>query len=159
MAQRDEFSPLRKSLDLTVPPATAFRIWTEELGRWWPLARHSVGAADALTCALESNVGGRIFETTRAGARHLWGTISAFEPSHRLAHSWHPGRDPAAATSIELTFRPRAGGGSRLVLVHDGWRPASAARRADYDCGWDALLRDHYGAWVAAVAAGTIASA
>ena len=154
MTQVGGLPPLRKSLDLAVSPATAFRIWTEEFGRWWPLARHSIGQADALTCWLDGKVGGRIFETTRAGAVHPWGTISAFEPPSRLEHSWHPGRDPADATQIELIFGPSPAGGSRLALVHKGWPRESAGRRADYDRGWDALLRNHYGAWVATTAAG-----
>jgi uncharacterized protein YndB with AHSA1/START domain len=152
MAQDQRLPPLRKTLGLAVPPAMAFHIWTEDFGRCWPLARHSVGQADAEDCTLEGKVGGRIFETTRAGAQHLWGTIGVFEPPDRLAHSWHPGRAAAEATTIELTFEPRGPGGTRLVLVHAGWPAASGAHRADYDHGWDALLREAYGAWVEAAA-------
>jgi uncharacterized protein YndB with AHSA1/START domain len=158
MAQDRGLPPLRRTLELAVPPAVAFRIWTEELGRWWPLASHSVGQADAQGCMLEGKVGGRIFESTRAGAQHLWGTVVAFEPPARLAHSWHPGRAATEATMIELTFEPRGSGGTRLVLVHDGWQAGSAARRAGYDRGWDALLRDDYGAWVETAVMGQRAS-
>ena len=29
---------IRKSLIVGVPPETAFRVFTEEMGSWWPLA-------------------------------------------------------------------------------------------------------------------------
>jgi uncharacterized protein YndB with AHSA1/START domain len=140
-------------IDVAAPPAAAFRIWTEEIGRWWPLATHSVGQAAAATCALEGAQGGRIYETTRAGDEHLWGRITLWEPPHRLAHTWHPGRAPDEATTVEVSFRPIFGDRTRLELVHGGWPAGAAARRADYDRGWEALLRDDYAAYVRTITA------
>jgi hypothetical protein len=151
MAQRLE--PVRQTIEVAAAPAEAFRVWTEAIGQWWPLATHSVGRKDTITCALEGQGGGRIYETTRAGEEHLWGTITLWDPPHRLAHSWHPGRAPDDLTTIELTFGPITAGQTRLELVHDGWPAGAAGRRADYDLGWAALLRDQYAPYVRAVAA------
>lgn len=152
MPQDRELPPLRKAIEVGVPPAEAFRLWIEAIGRWWPLATHSVGRTDALACAIEASTGGRIFETTRAGEEHLWGRVAAFDPPHRLVFTWHPGRQPADHTVVEVTFRPSGGGRTRVELVHRGWRVDAGPRRADYDRGWKALLRDDFAAYVAAAA-------
>ena len=102
---------------------------------------------------LEGRSGGRVCETTRAGAEHLWGTVKLWDPPRRLAHSWHPGRPPDDMRTVELTFSPAAERRTRLELVHDGWPASAAARRADYERGWAALLRDQYAPYVRAVAA------
>jgi hypothetical protein len=148
-----QLEPVRTTIEVAAAPAEAFRIWTEAIGQWWPLATHSVGQKDTITCVLEGHTGGRIRETMRVGGEHLWGTITVWDPPHRLAHSWHPGRSPGDMTTIELTFSPVAEGQTRLELVHDGWPASAAGRRADYDRGWAALLRDHYAPYVRTVAA------
>jgi uncharacterized protein YndB with AHSA1/START domain len=153
MTQDRELPPVRKAIEVGVPPAEAFRLWTEAIGRWWPLASHSVAQADALACALEARTGGRIFETTRAGEEHVWGRITVFAPPHRLAFTWHPGRQPDDHTMVEVTFSPTGEGRTRLELTHRGWPRGAGARRANYDQGWQALLRDDFAAYVAAAAA------
>jgi uncharacterized protein YndB with AHSA1/START domain len=153
MHRDHELPPLRKVIEVRVPPAEAFRLWTEAIGRWWPLASHSVGQADAVACVIEARTGGRIFETTRAGAEHLWGRITVFDRPHRLAFTWHPGRQPGDHTIVEVTFSPSGTGRTRLELAHSGWPVDAGARRADYDRGWQALLRDDFAAYVAATAA------
>lgn len=145
--------PLRKQIEVGVPPAEAFHLWTAAIGRWWPLATHSVGQADALTCRIESRAGGRIYETTRSGAEHLWGSVTDWQPPHRLAFTWHPGRPPGEHTTVSISFSPLGPDRTRLELTHDGWPPDAAARRADYERGWEALLRDDYAAYLAAARA------
>ena len=145
--------PVRKAIELGVPPAEAFRIWTAEIGRWWPLATHSVGQTEAFTCRVEGRVGGRIYEATRSGAEHLWGKITNWQPPHHLAFTWHPGRAPGDHTEVSVSFSPLEPDRTRLELIHDGWPPDVAARRADYERGWEALLRDDYAAYVAAARA------
>jgi uncharacterized protein YndB with AHSA1/START domain len=153
MHQERELPPLRKVIEIGVPPAEAFRLWTEAIGRWWPLASHSVGQTDAVACAIEGRTGGRIFETTRAGEEHPWGRITVFDPPHRLVFTWHPGRQPDDHTIVEVTFSPRGESRTRLELAHRGWPVGAGARRAAYDQGWQALLRDDFAAHVAAAAA------
>lgn len=84
---------------------------------------------------------------------YLWGRVSGWSPPHRLAHSWHPGGDPAVATTIEVTFdvtfTALDQGRSRVELAHVGWRPGDEARRAGHATGWPALLQDGYAAHLA----------
>ncbi|MEM7022769.1 MAG: hypothetical protein AAF637_09255, partial [Pseudomonadota bacterium] len=67
---------IQKTIDLDVPLEHAFRVWTEQIGRWWPLAEHSIGQKDATGCFVEPGVSGRVYETTAAGDEHVWGTVT-----------------------------------------------------------------------------------
>ena len=151
----ERLEPLRKTIEVEVSAADAFRIWTEELGDWWPLATYSVGRGDAVACTLEGRAGGWIYETTRPGEQHVWGTITQWDPPRRLAHSWHPGGHAVDATTVEVTFSALGSDRTRVVLVHGGWPVSGAAQRAAYDKGWDFVLGDCYRPWANRSAAET----
>ena len=141
--------PLEKSVTVPKIPAEAFRIFTEGIARWWPLAKFSVShgsAKTAKTCAIEPFVGGGLFEVDEDGARHSWGRIVAWNPPSRVAFTWHPGSDPASAQDVEVTFTAD-GKGTRVTLVHSGWQKLGekgAAARAGYGEGWTVVLGEAY---------------
>jgi uncharacterized protein YndB with AHSA1/START domain len=132
-------------------PAEAFRLFTDEIDSWWPLATHSVGQEKAVSCHFEGREGGGIFETHADGTVHLWGTITSWEPGARLVFSWHPGRDASTAQEVELRF-VRMPSGTRVELEHRGWEvlgDRAEAIRAGYASGWVSVL-DRYVARCAA---------
>lgn len=133
--------PIDKSVFVDLPPEAAFRLFTGGVGSWWPLASHSVAGDDAVTCILEGHVGGRFYEVSRGGDQAEWGRVLAWEPPRRLVMSWYPGRTPADATEVEVTFRPE-GSGTRLTLTHSGWERGvpDSARYEGYVTGWDFVL-------------------
>jgi len=131
--------PIRKELVLPVDPARAFDVLTTRIAAWWPRVTHSVGG-ETVEVTLDGRIGGEIAETTRDGVRHVWGTITAWEPPNRLVSSWHPGHPAEDATELEIRVEPH-GAGSRLVLEHRGWeRGAWSEQRASYETGWDPVL-------------------
>jgi hypothetical protein len=77
---RPTIDALVKSAIVPQDPAHAFRLFTEDFGRWWPLATHSVGEVDATGVALGKAVGERIVETIRGAGDECWGTITIWEP-------------------------------------------------------------------------------
>jgi uncharacterized protein YndB with AHSA1/START domain len=83
---------IRKSVDVAVPVETAFRVFTDQAGSWWPLAPKSVGQEEAVDLVYEPRVGGRVYERLESGDEHDWGEILVWEPPERLAFTWHPGR-------------------------------------------------------------------
>jgi hypothetical protein len=119
---------------------------------WWPAATHSVVAyASAFkdkpaTVILEPRVSGRIFERTRAGEEHLWGSVLAWQPPARVVFSFHPGRDAREAQTVEVTFSA-ASPGARVVLTHSGWEKLSVdalQARDRYNQGWDGVFVTGY---------------
>jgi uncharacterized protein YndB with AHSA1/START domain len=136
-------APLRKSVRVKGSVEAAFRLFTEGLGRWWPLASHSVCQDDAVACFMEGGVGGRLFERDRAGREHVWGTITAWEPPRRLVFTWHPGRGAESAQDVELRFADAGGGMTLVELIHTGWErlgETAAETRERYDQGWAFVL-------------------
>jgi uncharacterized protein YndB with AHSA1/START domain len=134
--------PLRKSVTVPAAPQRAFEIFTAHFGEWWPLATHSVGIEQAAGVTFGAGVGGRITETLADGSTSVWGTVTAWEPPHRVAFSWHAGTPEAEATQVEVTFT-RGGPASTVVrLVHSGWehRPDGASAREGYDSGWEPVI-------------------
>lgn len=136
------FEPVRKSVEVALPPAEAFRVFTDRIDDWWPLTSHAVDPEDACSCLFEAHEGGRIYETCDDGAVHPWGTVTTWDPPHRLVFTWHPGRDATTAQEVELVFAA-TDGGTRVTLEHRRWETLGAqaeATREGYDQGWTPVL-------------------
>jgi uncharacterized protein YndB with AHSA1/START domain len=139
--QTTEVAPITKSVTVERPPEEAFRLFTESIGTWWPLGgRHSLFES-AQTAVLEGRVGGRVYEISSDGEEGLWGTVTEWDPPHRLVYTWHPGRGEETAQEVEIVFSPE-GHGTRVDLEHRGWERAPE-KRSSYDVGWDRVL-DRY---------------
>ena len=166
MSIEQGLAPLVKTVVVPTTPERAFRLFTEELGKWWPLATHSVRGEQATDVRLEGAVGGQIIEYDASGPVGSWGTVSDWDPPHTVSFSWHPGSDPKQAGHVTIRFTATgdsdmgAGGngdtgsrdsgesrrdsGSTLVeLTHTGWErvPDGARMRANYNTGWAFVLR------------------
>lgn len=147
-------APVRKELSVRCPVDRAFRTFTRRVGRWWPLATHSVGLADAESVVFEERVGGRLLERTADGTEHVWGTVSVWEPGARIVFSWHPGRAEETAQEVEVRFEA-TGEGTRVLLEHRRWETLlddPQGTRDGYDGGWDSVLGDGFAAAAAAPA-------
>lgn len=142
-----DLSPVVKVRVLPCPPETVFALFTEQMGAWWPVTPHSVAGDRVASVTVEPRVGGHVYETDTAGVRSDWATVTAYDAPRRLALDWYAGRTPDRATRVEVTFTASgpdpttgAGTGTTLRLVHDGWPAGDAARRDDYEGGWDVVL-------------------
>jgi hypothetical protein len=136
---------IRKSLTVHLPVETAFRLFTEGMGSWWPLASKSVSQEEAETVVVEPRLGGRVNERASNGEEHPWGEVIVWEPSSRFAFSWHPGR--AADTSQEVDVRFTAvEEGTRVELEHRGWERLVGPEGEipdHFDSGWDEALASY----------------
>jgi uncharacterized protein YndB with AHSA1/START domain len=137
--------PVIKVIEYPGTPEQAFTRFTAEIGRWWPLATHSLaGKTEGVSVAFEHlEQGGRLVERWTTGEAHVWGTITAIDPHVRIAFTWHVGRHEDQAQHIELTFHATAPGRTRVQLVHSGWEllgERANVRRHEYDEGWNFVL-------------------
>jgi uncharacterized protein YciI len=132
--------PIRREILVDANPETAFEVFTERLGLWWPLAELSVYGADATVAFTD----GQIIERSADGRAAVWGTVTRWEPPEAVAFSWHPGQPADRASQVEVTFAAAAGQ-TRVRLEHSGWEAFAdpAAARAEYDHGWPMVL-DRY---------------
>jgi uncharacterized protein YndB with AHSA1/START domain/uncharacterized protein YciI len=132
--------PIRREILVDTDPATAFEVFTERLGRWWPLAELSVYGAHATVAFTD----GQIIERSADGEAAVWGTVTRWEPPDAVGFSWHPGQPAESASHVEVTFAA-AEGQTRVRLEHSGWEALAdpLAARAEYDHGWPMVL-DRY---------------
>ena len=133
---------IRKSIHVKRPIEAAFRVFTEDIGRWWPLKDgYSFGGARADQIYLEGKEGGRFFERFTDGEEYQVGTVTACTPPSRVVFSWKaPNWD--AATEVEVRFTAE-GDGTRVDLEHRGWERAGAAAEKEssgYNQGWETVL-------------------
>jgi uncharacterized protein YndB with AHSA1/START domain len=134
---------VRSSVTVKLPRDEAFRLFTERIGRWWPLARHTVYKADAVDVTMEPRVGGRLYETAADGRTSDWGSVTVWQPVDRLAVTWHPGDEEELATLVEVTFSDTADGGTQVDLLHTGWEihgATASEAAATYRSGWPGVL-------------------
>jgi uncharacterized protein YndB with AHSA1/START domain len=92
-------------------------------------------------------VGGRIYEVDSEGTEHTWGTVTSIDVPHRIEYSWHPGRPPEEAQTIQVRFEPR-GNSTLVTLTHTGWEvlgERAESVRGSYLTGWDLVFGQRYG--------------
>lgn len=137
-----------KSIYVKRPVDLAFRTFTAEIGKWWPLKEGlTFGGERAYQIFIEPRVGGRFFERFSDGEEFECGRVTVYDPPARVTFTWKP---PAwdGPTEVDVRFVAE-GDGTRVLLEHRGWEERSEAVRKSrdgYDGGWDLVL-SRYAAW------------
>jgi uncharacterized protein YciI/uncharacterized protein YndB with AHSA1/START domain len=147
--------PIVRQIVVPASAHVAYTAWTQQIGQWWPLERHSVfehdnsptrGArGEAPTVAF---VDDEIVETSSTGETTTWGTVLAAEPPGNLTFTWHPGHGPERASTVAVDFVPIADNRTLVRLTHTGWEVFAepAAAREEYRSGWVGVLSCYRGA-------------
>jgi uncharacterized protein YndB with AHSA1/START domain len=148
MSTQTTVEPIQRSVTVNRSVEDAFRVFTEGISTWWPLHSHSIeamgsdGARVPTEAVLEPREGGRLYERMSTGEEGYWGTITTWEPPHRVVISWKVNPDAAAPTEIDVRFREE-GGATRVDLEHRGWERLgadAAEARASYADGWKGVF-------------------
>ncbi len=151
-----KIEPVRISVRVSRAPDVAFRAFTEEMARWWPLNTHSIaadtfeGKVTADMVVFEGRPGGRIYERMSDGREADWGRVLSWDPPHRVVFSWKPNLRPEPFTEVEVRFFPD-GLGTRVELEHRGWEKLGErgpVQREGHQSGWVPVL-DRFAATVA----------
>jgi mannose-6-phosphate isomerase-like protein (cupin superfamily) len=139
-------SSVTASVEVAADPATAFAMFTEEIGRWWrpgPISWYD--SARAIGIRFEPGVGGRWLEIyDRDGADVLEiGRVTVWEPGARLVLLYHDGGYALDGTEVEVRFAAIEGG-TRVTLEHRGWEKLAAdlaaSKRETKRWGWASIL-------------------
>jgi uncharacterized protein YndB with AHSA1/START domain len=134
--------PLRREILVDAEPALAFAVFTEQIGRWWPLGDHSVHGEEATVAFDRPDVGGRIVESKAGADDAVWGTVTSWESGRSIGFTWHPGHSEERASQVTVTFAADAGK-TLVTLEHAGWEvfgEQAAEARDDYAHGWPVVL-------------------
>jgi uncharacterized protein YndB with AHSA1/START domain len=151
MTEQATANVVRQTVSVPIPAERAFRLFTEEIGTWWPKDSHSLSDGP-FTEVFETRQGGRWYERGEDGSECTVGTILVWEPPARFVMAWQltpewkfePDLDQA--TQVEVTFEPEADGATRVTLEHRGFEsygePGAGMRESvGGEEGWPVLMK------------------
>src|SRR5580692_6256251 len=122
MSASTDANSVRKVVSVQAPQDVAWRVFTEKMGTWWPLAMYKIGKANAVDAVIEPRVGGRWYERGDDGSTCQWGRVLVWEPHSLLVLSWNISADwqydPALKTEIEVRFTTDGSDRTRVELEH-----------------------------------------
>ena len=137
--------PIRRSVTVRCDQERAFRVFTEEIGTWWPVETHSRAVSDfededlkVERVEFQTFVGGQVLEHISNGQTLPWGEVRAWDPPTSFALAWKPTFSERPPTVVEVHFTPR-GQDTLVELEHRDWGRLGEevqVLRADYAEGW-----------------------
>ena len=150
MSQQDEATTVRHSIVVEAPIETAFKVFTEDFGRFKPPEHNLLGVEIAET-VFEGRVGGYLYDRGVDGSECRWARILAYDPPRRVVISWDIGPtwqiepDPDRTSEVEVLFAAETPDRTRVDLEHrrldrhgDGWQGVRDG--VGGDAGWPLYL-------------------
>ena len=135
-----------KELTVEAPIERAFRVFTANMGSWWP-KEHHIGAAPLTDCVIEPKVNGRWYELGDDGTTCEWGKVLEWDPPRRLVLAWQLGADfkydPTLLTEVEVRFTSLGLQRTRVDFEHrhlERFGEAAERLRGAMDRGWGEIL-------------------
>jgi hypothetical protein len=143
--ENDLLEPVIATVTVGCDAATAFEIFTADMGSWWPLADFSLGAGRIVAVEFEQRAGGAVVEVWDDGTRRRWADVLACDPPRSLALAWNPGgfEQGRTPTRVDVSFTAVADDETHVRLVHTGWEllgAEAAETRSSYAEGWLVVL-------------------
>jgi uncharacterized protein YndB with AHSA1/START domain len=142
---------VRHSTVVEAPIDLAFRVFTDDIGSWFP-REYNLMDTPIAERVFEPRVGGQIIDRGEDGSECRWAHVLVYEPPTRVVFSWDIGTrwqietDPAHASEVEVRFTPEGDARTRVDLEHrhldrhgDGWEQLRAA--IDGEGGWVGCLQ------------------
>jgi uncharacterized protein YndB with AHSA1/START domain len=141
---------VQHSVVVDAPIERAFRVFTEDFGRFKPPEHNMLGVEIAET-VFESQVGGHLYDRGVDGSECRWARVLVYEPPTRVVFSWDISpywqieTDPERTSEVEVRFIAETDQRTRVELEHrnlerhgDGWEGVRAG--VDGDEGWPLYL-------------------
>jgi uncharacterized protein YciI len=136
------FPPIHRQVVVPAAVPEAFEAFTARIGEWWPVDRFSVHGAGSTATFRD----GELVETgANGGSEAVWGTVLDWRPPRSFRMTWHPGRDAAKASVVEVSFAPVGDDATLVTVTHSGWETLDA--RDEYRQGWPAVLSSLAATW------------
>jgi uncharacterized protein YndB with AHSA1/START domain len=150
MNQQSADTAVRHSIVVNAPIEEAFRVFTQDFGRFKP-SEHNLLAAEIAETVFEARVGGHLYDRGVDGSVCRWARVLAYEPPNRVVISWDISphwqieTDPDKTSEVEVRFQVASPGQTRVELEHrhldrhgPGWEGVRDG--VDADQGWPLYL-------------------
>lgn len=124
---------VHEEIVVEAPIDRAFKVFTDDIGSWWPEDHHILQAPLA-EMVFEPRVGGHVYDRGTDGSECRWARVLAYEPPNRVVFSWdittawQLETDPEKTSEIEVRFTAEAPDRTLVELEHrnidrhgEGW--------------------------------------
>jgi hypothetical protein len=134
--------PIVSRIEVACDQKTAFTIFVEQMGSWWPLAKRSMSMHQGHPPkGLRTNprAGGQIIETAHDGVEHVWGSFRRFEPYGFVSVDFHMGLPAENASLVEVRFTPVSDTHTDVELTQSNFEAfgdMAEMMRRGYGSGW-----------------------
>jgi uncharacterized protein YndB with AHSA1/START domain len=148
-------STVRSSIVVEAPIERAFRVFTEDFGRFKPREHNMLGVEIAET-VFEPRVGGHLYDRGVDGSECRWARVLVYEPPKRVVFSWDISprwqveTDLTKASEVEVRFVAETPRRTRVELEHRhlerhgaGWE--GIREGVDGKDGWPRYLQAYAG--------------
>lgn len=143
------------SIVVEAPVETAFKVFTEDFGRFKPPGHNLLGVEISDT-VFEPRVGGYLYDRGVDGSECRWARVLAYDPPRRVLLSWDISptwqleADPARTSEWEVRFSAEGSDRTRVVVEHrhldrhgPGWEGVRDGVGGDE--GWPLYLERYAG--------------
>ena len=151
MSTHAEATSVTHSIVVEAPIARAFKVFTEDFGRFKPAEHNLLGVPIAET-VFEPRVGGHLYDRGVDGSECRWARVLAYEPPERVLLSWDISpqwrieSDLERTSEWEVRFTAETATRTRVEIEHrhlerhgEGWQGVRDGVGGDR--GWPLYLR------------------
>ena len=151
MSRSTADTTVHASIVVDAPLERAFKVFTEDFGRFKPPEHNMLGVEIAET-VFEPRVGGHLYDRGVDGSICNWARVLVYEPPERVVLSWdispmwQPETDPAKSSEWEVRFTEENTARTRVDIEHrhldrhgDGWEGVRDGVAANQ--GWPLYLQ------------------
>ncbi|TIT22585.1 MAG: ATPase [Mesorhizobium sp.] len=151
MSKHAATAPVRHFVVVEAPIARAFKVFTEDFGRFKP-REHNLLAVPIAETIFEPWVGGQVYDRGVDGSECRWARVLAYDPPSRLVLSWDISprwqieSDLNKTSEWEVRFTAETENRTRVEIEHrnlerhgEGWEGVRGG--VDSDQGWPLYLR------------------
>jgi uncharacterized protein YndB with AHSA1/START domain len=151
MSTQPAATAVRHSVVVEAPIEKAFKVFTEDFGRFKP-SEHNLLGVDIAETVFEGRVGGYLYDRGVDGSECRWARILAYDPPDRVVISWDISpywqieADPAKTSEVEVRFTAESPGRTLVELEHrnldrhgEGWE--GVREGVDGEQGWPLYLK------------------
>src|SRR5829696_1175687 len=108
MSNAPSATTVQTSVVVEAPIEKAFRVFTEDFGRFKP-AEHNMLGVEIAETVFEPRVGGHLYDRAVDGSECRWARILAYDPPTRVVFSWDISPQWRVETDPELTSEVEIG--------------------------------------------------
>src|SRR5215211_2482139 len=114
---------VRSSIVVEAPIERAFRVFTEDFGRFKP-PEHNLLSVPIAETVFEPRVGGHLYDRGIDGSECRWARVLAYEPPNRMVLSWNISpqwqieTDPTKTSEWEVRFTAETAHRTRVEIEH-----------------------------------------